>query len=71
MQYQINLTARQRPEVLERILRVVRHRGFSVQAMEMREQDNQVQLHLSVQSERALDLLINQLVKLPDVLSIE
>ena len=71
MQYQINLTARQRPEVLERILRVVRHRGFSVQAMEMRVQDNQVQLHLSVQSERALDLLINQLVKLPDVLSIE
>ena len=69
-EYQLTLIARHRPEVLERILRVVRHRGFTVTKMEMQLVDNQVQLKFSVQSERQLDLLVNQLVKLPDVINI-
>ena len=69
-EYKFELTARHRPEVLERILRVVRHRGFTVIAMEMTLEEQQVRLKIIVKSDRALDLLVNQLVKLPDVLTI-
>ncbi|OOF55567.1 acetolactate synthase 2 small subunit [Rodentibacter myodis] len=69
-EYQIKLTARHRPEVLERILRVVRHRGFTVTAMEMELIEQKVRLKITVKSDRTLDLLVNQLVKLPDVLTI-
>ena len=34
-EYKLELIARHRPEVLERILRVTRHRGFTVTTMEM------------------------------------
>lgn len=34
-EYQLNIEARFRPEVLERILRVTRHRGFQVNAISM------------------------------------
>ena len=69
-EYKFELTARHRPEVLERILRVVRHRGFTVTAMEMALIESEVRLKISVKSDRTLDLLVNQLVKLPDVLTI-
>ena len=70
-EYKFELTARHRPEVLERILRVVRHRGFTVTAMEMVLVESEVRLKISVKSDRTLDLLVNQLVKLPDVIDIE
>ena len=35
IQHQISIQARFRPEMLERVLRVVRHRGFQVCAMNM------------------------------------
>ena len=69
-EYKFELTARHRPEVLERILRVVRHRGFTVTAMEMALVESEVRLKISVKSDRTLDLLVNQLVKLPDVINI-
>lgn len=65
--YQVEINAQWRPETLERILRVVRHRGFVIQQMQMQLQDNQIDLLLSVSSEKAIYLLINQLVKLYDV----
>lgn len=34
-QHQLSIEARFRPEILERILRVVRHRGFQVCSMNM------------------------------------
>lgn len=67
-EYKLELVARHRPEVLERILRVVRHRGFTVTTMEMTLIETQVRLKITVRSDRTLDLLVNQLVKLPDVL---
>lgn len=70
-EYKFELTARHRPEVLERILRVVRHRGFTVTAMEMALIENEVRLKISVKSDRTLDLLLNQLVKLPDVIEVK
>ena len=69
-EYKLELVARHRPEVLERILRVVRHRGFTVTTMEMTLIETQVRLKITVKSDRTLDLLVNQLVKLPDVLMV-
>ena len=71
MEHQIELTAQHRPEVLERILRVVRHRGFTVTQMDMQLIDNKVRLKFTVKSDRTLDLLVSQLEKLPDVIEIK
>ncbi|MEI6859887.1 MAG: acetolactate synthase 2 small subunit [Shewanella sp.] len=69
MSYQLSLTLVQQPEVLERVLRVVRHRGFKVTKMEMLLQgDQSVRLAMHVESERAIELLTNQLDKLFDVI---
>ena len=67
MEHQIDLTAQHRPEVLERILRVVRHRGFTVTQMDMQLIDDKVRL----KSDRTLDLLVSQLEKLPDVIEMK
>ena len=69
-EHKLELVARHRLEVLERILRVARHRGFTVTTMEMTLIETQVQLKITVKSDRTLDLLVNQLAKLPDVLNI-
>lgn len=71
MEQQIELTAQHRPEVLERILRVVRHRGFTVTQMNMQLIDDKVRLKFTVKSDRTLELLVSQLEKLPDVIEIK
>ena len=71
MEHQIDLTTQHRPEVLERILRVVRHRGFTVTQMDMQLIDDKVRLKFTVKSDRTLELLVSQLEKLPDVLGIK
>ena len=71
MEYQIELTAQHRPEVLERILRVVRHRGFTVTQMDMQLIDDKVRLKFTVKSDRTLDLLVSQLEKIYDVVEIK
>ena len=71
MEHQIDLTAQHRPEVLERILRVVRHRGFTVTQMDMQLIDGKVRLKFTVKSDRTLDLLVNQLEKIYDVVEIK
>ena len=71
MEHQIDLTAQHRPEVLERILRVIRHRGFTVTQMEMQLLDDKVRLKFTVKSDRTLDLLVSQLEKLPDVIEMK
>ena len=68
--YTFELTAQHRPEVLERILRVIRLRGFTVTNMDMALVETKVQLKITVKSGRTFDLLVNQLAKLPDVLNI-
>ena len=71
MEHQIELTAQHRPEVLERILRVVRHRGFTVTQMEMQLIDDKVRSKFTVKSDRTLELLVSQLEKLPDVIEMK
>ena len=70
-QYTFDLIAQHRPEVLERVLRVIRLRGFTVINMDMTLVETQVQLKITVKSDRTFDLLVNQLAKLPDVLGIK
>ena len=71
MEHQIELTAQHRPEVLERILRVIRHRGFTVTQMDMQLIDDKVRLKFTVKSDRTLELLVSQLEKLPDVIEMK
>ena len=68
--YTFELTAQHRPEILERVLRVIRLRGFTVTNMDMALVDTQVQLKITVKSDRTFDLLVNQLAKLPSLISI-
>ena len=70
-QYTFELTVQHRPEVLERVLRVIRLRGFTVTNMEMALVETQVPLKITVKSDRTFDLLVNQLAKFPDVIEIE
>ncbi|OBU09386.1 acetolactate synthase 2 small subunit [Morganella psychrotolerans] len=75
MMHQLAIQARSCPEILERVLRVVRHRGFNICAMKMdlakgSEGDN-VNIELTISSLRPLALLCTQLVKLADVADVE
>ena len=70
-QYTFDLIAQHRPEVLERVLRVIRLRGFTVTNMDMTLVETQVQLKITVKSDRTFDLLVNQLAKLPDVIEMK
>ncbi|MGL5221298.1 MAG: acetolactate synthase 2 small subunit, partial [Plesiomonas shigelloides] len=54
MIHSLKLTVQQRPEVIERVLRVTRHRGFTVTQMQMRMNDDaSLSLDMEVDSERA------------------
>lgn len=67
-QHDITIEARFCPEILERILRVIRHRGFHICSMNMNTtESNNINLSLTVSSQRPLALLCSQLTKLADV----
>ncbi|CDG88521.1 acetolactate synthase 2 small subunit [Xenorhabdus bovienii] len=73
MQHQLAIQARFCPEILERILRVARHRGFQICALNMdhtTDSDN-VSIELTVASQRSVNLLFSQLMKLVDVAGVE
>lgn len=69
-QYQFVIKANKRPETLERLLRVIRHRGFEVLSLNAENNGSEITLNVTVQSERAVELLLNQLAKLPDVITL-
>lgn len=72
-QHQVNITASNKPEALERILRVTRHRGFMVKQLTMVENESSdiLSLEFTVASQRPITLLYSQLEKLWDVNGIE
>ncbi|MBB1203018.1 acetolactate synthase 2 small subunit [Enterobacteriaceae bacterium 89] len=69
MQHQLAVQARFNPETLERVLRVVRHRGFQICAMNMETATDaqNINIELTVASLRPVELLFSQLSKLVDV----
>lgn len=73
MKYDLTVEAQSKPEVLERILRVIRHRGFQLQALNMQKMNdcNAIKIAVTVSGERPIDLLYKQLDKLFDVDAIE
>ena len=70
MQHQVALLARSNPETLER---VVRHRGFQICAMNMATAADarNINIELTVASQRPVELLFSQLSKLVDVACVE
>lgn len=72
MKHTLELQLSSSPEVLERVLRVARHRGFAVQFMTWLADPEQqgTQLQMTVSSERPIHLLCNQLLKLYDVANV-
>ncbi|WP_067515087.1 acetolactate synthase 2 small subunit [Endozoicomonas ascidiicola] len=72
MSVQLHLHCRQQPDVVERILRVIRHRGFTLNAMSMAPSScgEKIEVAVTVSSSRPLHLLTAQLKKLHDVLNL-
>ncbi|MDO4430444.1 MAG: acetolactate synthase 2 small subunit [Lonepinella koalarum] len=67
---ELTIVANHRPETLERIFRVIRHRGFSVEKMQMKLENQKIWCDLGVTGDRPIYLLIHQLVKLHDVIDV-
>ncbi|MDX6020744.1 acetolactate synthase 2 small subunit [Scandinavium sp. V105_16] len=72
-QHQVAVEARFNPETLERVLRVVRHRGFQICAMNMETATDaqNINIELTVASLRPVELMFSQLSKLVDVARVE
>lgn len=64
-QNSLKVTVNYSPEILERVLRVARHRGFKVELMSWDSESST--LEMTVSSERKISLLSKQLEKLIDV----
>ncbi|CDL85654.1 acetolactate synthase 2 small subunit [Xenorhabdus szentirmaii] len=73
MHHQLAIQAKFCPEILERILRVTRHRGFQICALNMDHttDSGNVSIELTVSSQRSINLLFSQLMKLVDVAGVE
>ncbi len=72
-QHNLQIEARFRPESLERVLRLIRHRGFRVDDMEMSTSVDckSLNIRVTVSSDRAIQLLSRQLEKLMDITRVE
>jgi len=71
MTHTFKLITNNEPAVLERLLRVTRHRGFTLQMMKVTASDDQLAINFTVDSLRPVNRLFNQLEKLYDVKTIE
>ncbi|MWP49060.1 MULTISPECIES: acetolactate synthase 2 small subunit [unclassified Gilliamella] len=71
-QYQLTIKAHDNLGTLERILRVIRHRGAHIKSMQMQTtENNTIIMTLQLTTERSLFTLQNQVAKLEDVITIE
>lgn len=70
-QYSFKIKANRRPETLERLLRVIRHRGFEVISLNVENRKEYIDIFVTVESVRECHLLFNQLVKLYDVIALQ
>ena len=71
MTHTFKIVTDNKPAVVERLLRVTRHRGFILQSMNVTATAEQLSIEISVDSERPMHLMLNQLQKLYDVQEIE
>lgn len=66
-QHTLHIEMNSTPEVLERVLRVTRHRGFIVRHMQVSSMERKAKIAVTVDSERPIEQLTRQLNKLYDV----
>lgn len=71
MMHTFKIITANEPAVIERLLRVTRHRGYTLQSLQVKVLSEQTSIQLSVVSERPVHRLFNQLEKLYDVIKIE
>ncbi|MCV6605042.1 MAG: acetolactate synthase 2 small subunit [Porticoccaceae bacterium] len=71
-EHSLRVTCKNEAAVLERLLRVVRFRGFAVASMNVQlNEQGQFEVLLTVESERPVSLLENQLRKNYDITSVQ
>jgi acetolactate synthase II small subunit len=69
---QLTIMAHNHLGVLERILRVIRHRGGRITAINMQlRESNIININMVLESQRSIELIKNQLAKLVDVIRID
>ncbi|WP_341501112.1 ACT domain-containing protein [Gallaecimonas sp. GXIMD4217] len=66
----LQLSLSRESAALERVMRLVRHRGFALLEARLSQGDDRQLLCLHLAGERPLNLLTAQLSRLPDVLSL-
>lgn len=71
--YLLDIKADDKPVLLERVLRVIRHRGFIVKQVAVTQNhDSKVaSVEIIVDSDRPISFLVNQIEKLWDVRSVD
>lgn len=72
--YKLNIEAHNQHGTLERILRVIRHRGFQINSINMNQLNNDtktMKLKIIVHSNRTITLLHSQLKKIIDISNIQ
>ncbi|MGI9283478.1 MAG: acetolactate synthase 2 small subunit [Endozoicomonas sp.] len=70
--YSLSIQCHKKPEMMERLLRVVRHRGFDLESVSMSSSEcgKMVSADIDVCSERPIEMLTSQIEKLYDVLQV-
>jgi len=73
MNHTIYVQAKDCPAGLERLLRVVRYRGFSIKSLNMlpSQKAGHLDITATVDGSRPIDLLLNPLMKLYEVAAVE
>ncbi|MCJ2378488.1 acetolactate synthase 2 small subunit [Vibrio sp. ZSDZ34] len=71
--YLLDIKADDKPVLLERVLRVIRHRGFIIKqvAATQNHESKVASVEIIVDSDRSITTLINQIEKLWDIRTIE
>ncbi|QJC35673.1 acetolactate synthase 2 small subunit [Enterobacteriaceae endosymbiont of Donacia sparganii] len=71
-QYQLYIKTNISPEISERIIRIIRHRGFLIKTIniDVVNKLKNINFKLIVRSYRSIDFLVKQIKKLIDVLDI-
>ncbi|MGP8308579.1 acetolactate synthase 2 small subunit [Vibrio sp. YIC-376] len=71
--YLLDIKADDKPVLLERVLRVIRHRGFVIKqvAATQNHESKVASVEIIVDSDRPISFLINQIEKLWDVRKVE
>jgi len=73
MNHTLYVETKETAAVLERLLRVVRHRGFALRSLNVApsRKAGRLSITATVSSSRSIDLLLNTLMKLYDVAAVE